>query len=354
MKVVMLAAASSEHTLKWLRQLETAGVDVSLITSAPLRGGEMEQIVVGRQSYGRWRYIISSRRVRRLIESLKPDIVHACYATSYGYWGARSRFHPLVISVWGSDITLTPRDSAIARWLTGYSLGRADAICATSRYLADTTIKLYPSIADKLTVVPFGVDTALYALHEGRRFDNDDIVVGSVRYLVHVYGIDLLLEAFSHVLKKIPGARLKLAGDGPERNNLEMLADRLAVRDRVEFLGHVDPSDMPAFLNSIDIAVLPSREEGYGVSAIEAMSCGVPVIASRTGGLIDVLDDGRAGILVEPGSPEVLAEAIVNLASDSEKRAELSMAGRNRATGSYDLTIATEKQMSVYRQILSL
>ena len=354
MRVVMLAAASSEHTLKWLRQLETAGVDVSLITSAPVPDGEIEQIVVGRQSYGRWRYVISSGRVRRIIESLKPDIVHACYATSYGYWGARSRFHPLVTSVWGSDITLTPRNSAIARWLTGYSLEKADAICATSRYLADATTELYPSIADRLTVVPFGVDTALYALHKGRRFDNDDVVIGAARNLKRVYGIDLLIEAFKHVLIAIPGARLKLAGNGPERNSLEMLADRLAVRERVEFPGHVDPSDMPAFLNSIDIAVLPSREEGYGVSAIEAMSCGVPVIASRTGGLIEVLDEGRAGILVEPESPEALAEAIANLASDSGKRAQLSMAGRNRATGSYDLTIATEKQLSVYRQVLSL
>jgi len=262
-------------------------------------------------------------------------------------------FYPLVTSVWGSDITRTPRNSAIARWLTEYSLGKADAICATSQYLADATEELYPALADRLAVVPFGVDTANFVPSEERRFDNDDVMIGASRYLKPVYGLDLLIEAFKHVLIANPRARLKLAGDGPERRNLEMLADRLGISQRVEFLGHVDSRYMPAFLNSLDIAVLPSREEGYGVSAIEAMSCGVPVIASHTGGLIEVLDEGRAGVLVEPESPEALAEAILDLASDSERRAILSMAGRNRATSSYNLTIATEKQLSVYRQVLS-
>jgi len=80
----------SLHTVKWYRQLEAAGVEVVLITSSPLPDLGIEQIAVGREKHGRWKYVISSGRVRRIIHDLKPDIVHACYATSYGYWGLLS------------------------------------------------------------------------------------------------------------------------------------------------------------------------------------------------------------------------------------------------------------------------
>ncbi|MCK4656800.1 MAG: glycosyltransferase, partial [candidate division Zixibacteria bacterium] len=176
MKIALIASAASVHTQKWYEQLTGAGIEVVLITANPSNLGNIEQIVIGDSLASKLTFFRNAGKVRRLIRKIGPDIVHACYASGYGWYGARSRFHPLVVSVWGSDITATPHESWLAGRIIRYNLSKADLICATSRYLAEETVKLSPNVADKIKIVPFGVDTARFRCSPERRFDNDDIV----------------------------------------------------------------------------------------------------------------------------------------------------------------------------------
>jgi glycosyltransferase involved in cell wall biosynthesis len=350
MKVALIASAASVHTQKWYEQLTGAGIEVVLITANPTKLGNIEQIEIGDNRAGKLTFFRNAGKVRRLIREIEPDIVHACYASGYGWFGARSRFHPLVISVWGSDITATPYESWHAGRIIRYNLAKADLICATSRYLAEETEKLSPNVADKIEIVPFGVDTAKFTCSPERRFDNDGIVIGAAKNLGHGYGLDLLLEGFRAILDKLPEARIRIAGYGPAFDDLTSLARDLGIADRVEFLGHVMQADMPEFLNSIDV---PSRSESFGVASVEAMACGVPVVASSVGGNIEVLDGGKCGVLVEPERVDELTNAIVKLALDGEKRRRLSEAGRKNVTDNYEIGRCTEMQVDVYKRLLS-
>jgi glycosyltransferase involved in cell wall biosynthesis len=259
----------------------------------------------------------------------------------------------LVISVWGSDITSTPRRSFLAARIIRYNLSRADSICATSRYLAGETAMLCPDVAGKIEVIPFGVDTAKFGCSAERKYDNHDIVIGAAKNLGHGYGLDLLLGGFSRILDRLPGARIRIAGYGPAFDYLVGLARDLGISEKVEFLGHVKQVDMPEFLDSIDMLAVPSRAESFGVSSVEAMACGVPVVASSVGGNIEVLDSGRCGVLVEPEDSGKLADAVVKLALDEKERRRLSEAGRKRVIENYEIGRCTEMQLGLYKRVLS-
>lgn len=353
MKIALIAPAASVHTQKWFEQLTGANIEVVLITANPSKLGDIEQIVVGDSGASKLTFFRNAGKVRRLIREVRPDIVHACYASGYGWYGARSRFHPLVISVWGSDITSTPYESWHAGRIIRYNLSKAESICATSRYLAEETRKLSPNVADKIVIVPFGVDITSFRCSPERRFDNDDIVIGAAKNLGHGYGLDLLLKGFRAILDELPEARIRIAGYGPAFDDLTNLARSLGIADKAEFLGHVKQADMPEFLNSIDILAVPSRSEAFGVASVEAMACGVPVVASSVGGNIEVLDSGKCGVLVEPESVDKLSNAIVKLALDGEKRRRLSEAGRKNVTDNYEIRRCTEMQVDVYKRVLS-
>lgn len=353
MRLALIAPANSVHTRRWYSRLLSAGIDVVLITAAPADDPELEQIVVGNRNDGRWTYLKNSGRVRRLIRSLDPDIVHAFYATGHGWLGARSKFNPFIISVWGSDITITPRESWVARRLVRHSLSRADLICATSEYLARQTRTLYAETAGKIEVLPFGVDMDMFRPAEGRIYEASDLVIGAAKNLDYVYGFDILISAFRTVLDSIPGARLRIAGEGDVYRDLTALADKLQVSDRIEFVGHVKQVDMPDFLCSLDILAVPSREEAFGVASIEAMACGVPVVASDVGGNVEVLDDGRYGVLVKSESSSELAHAIVSLAADTERRKDLSVKGRQWVESRFEIGKCTERQIDLYKTILA-
>jgi glycosyltransferase involved in cell wall biosynthesis len=152
------------------------------------------------------------------------------------------------------------------------------------------------------------------------------LLVGAVGELSRAKGQDVLVEAFS----RVPGAPwLLLVGDGPDRRRLEALARRLRVSDRVVFAGY--RADVPRVLAAMDVFASASHEESLGMSVLEAMAAGLPVVATRVGGLAECVSHGETGLLVPPRSVTKLASAVDFLAADAERRARTGAAGRVRA-----------------------
>jgi len=139
-----------------------------------------------------------------------------------------------------------------------------------------------------------------------------------------------------------------MAGDGELRGEAEQLAQTLGIGERVRFLGH--RADMPAVMNACDVFVMSSLNEGLGLTAVEAMACGVPVIATNVGGLPEVLRGGSAGVLVEP-SASSLAEAAIALINDAGRRSELRAAGFNRARD-FDIARIIDRFEQIYEDVL--
>jgi glycosyltransferase involved in cell wall biosynthesis len=168
--------------------------------------------------------------------------------------------------------------------------------------------------------------------------------------LIPIKGHDVLLRALAAVRQELPEVTLRIAGDGPLEASIRTKVRELGLDDAVSLLGRVAPV-APAFEES-DIVVVPSFGEGFGMVALEAMERGRPVIASAVGGLPEIVEDGRTGLLVPPGDPERLAAAIRELAADAERRAAMGAAGRQRALERFSQERCTDRIESLYRGAL--
>lgn len=144
-------------------------------------------------------------------------------------------------------------------------------------------------------------------------------------------GVDVLLEAWSRVTAQIAGARLFIGGDGPMREDLRARCERLGLNGTAEFVGYLSSSEVRTLLDRCSCLVVPSRSEGLGRVALEAMARARPVVASKVGGLPELVDEGRNGRLVAPEDPEQLASAIVQLFQDPDEVLEMGREGRRRA-----------------------
>lgn len=326
MRVVYLADAPYVHTRRWVEHFARSGWEAHVISFRPAEiAGARVHYVDGLERIGRLRYLVHAPRVRGLVRSLEPDLVHALHLTSYGFLAALSGARPVLTSVWGTDILEAPRWTPLHNWITRYALARADHVTATGMRLAAATLRYAPK-STPVTVVPYGVDLTRFTPHE-RRDDRPEVVVGAVARLSREKGLDVLLRAVAHIGERVP-LRVVLAGDGPERAKLERLAGELDLTGRVEFRGEVTHETVPDVLAGLDIFAMPSRAEGFGVAALEAQAMGLPVVGSRVHGIPDTVDDGRTGLLVPPNDVEALAGAIERLATDAGLRRSLGGAGR--------------------------
>jgi glycosyltransferase involved in cell wall biosynthesis len=202
-----------------------------------------------------------------------------------------------------------------------------DVVCVSS-YVARDVERIAPRWGPR-PVVRNGVDTEHFspaAERGGRSF-----TVAFSGRLITLKGLDVLITAFARVRHQVPDARLVLAGGG----NSAYWADRAKEAglggDAVHFLGHVPYREMPGFLRDADTLVLPSRSESMPYAVLEAMSCGLPVVATRIGGIPEIIDDGRNGLLVPPNDPKGLAESLLALARDDGLRARLGGKARQTA-----------------------
>mgnify|MGYP000225817756 CR=1 FL=1 len=248
--------------------------------------------------YGFFRAVILSGRN-------KFDIVHAHYAFPQGFLGfllSRILGIPLVLTLHGSDITVLGRGHG--KPLVNFVLRHSDHICAVSEYLKREAVRLGAD-ENKVEVV-YGAP-GIESLKDRKPEKGEILFVGSS---VRQKGLDILLDAFKMVREKIPWAKLSVVGGGMNEK----------VASGVSFLGFREKLD--EFYSRAEVVVIPSREEGLSLVALEAMALGIPVVASRVGGLPEILE-GRA-ILVEKESPSALAEAIIKLLDDEKLREKLS------------------------------
>jgi glycosyltransferase involved in cell wall biosynthesis len=370
MKVVFLADAPYVHTRRWVEHFAHAGFDCEVISFRP---AEIEGVpvhhIAGAESLGKARYLIQARRVRRVIQDLEPDLLHALHLTSYGFLGALSGFRPLVISVWGTDILEAPRLTPFHLWLTRYSLARADIITATGLHLATETTRYAPR-GKPVTSIPYGVDLDRFSPSEPDlrtpsppaargQGERPHVVIGTVVRLSPEKGVRYLIEAFATLRQRYGDhVRLRIAGDttptpgGPDRGALEALAAKLGVADAVEFAGWIDHDALPDFLRGLNVFVLPSIYEGFGVAAVEASASGLPVVASNVYGIPDVVRDGRTGLLVPAKDAGALAGALARLIDDPDLRASMGKLGREYVTARYDWKENAGQMERLYTRLL--
>jgi glycosyltransferase involved in cell wall biosynthesis len=285
-------------------------------------------------------------RLSRLLFREQPDVVHTHTAKAGAlgrlaaavYNATRPRrtrclvvhtFHGHVLSGYFGRVG----NAALRLSERALALVTDQVITISTRQQEDITRRFRVAPPAKTVIVPLGLDlTPLSALarsddsKERFGFAPDTFVFGYVGRFVAIKDLDTLLGAFARVAQSLPNARLALVGDGVLRAYLGNVVSSLGIVDRVRFVGW--RLDLAAVYSAFDALVLSSRSEGTPVAVIEAMAAGVPVVATAVGGVADVLDDGRCGLLVPARDPDELARAMTRLVNDPDLRRELGSTGQ--------------------------
>ncbi len=358
MKICYLSDAGSVHTVKWCDYFRKCGHEIVVIS---LRYAEIEGVKVygfgesefrKRTDISKIKYIKYSGKIRSILKAEQPDILHAHYATSYGLLGSFTNFHPYILSVWGSDVYDFPEMSFFHRKMVEYNLGKADALLSTSKAMAKVTEQYTDK---KIYITPFGVDMDVY--HVDPAFHNEDFIVGTVKTLEPKYGLTYLIEGFAMLKNKYKDDKLKLhiAGRGNQEQELRDLAKDLGVEEAVTFLGFINQQQVVQAFNSFKVAVFPSvlDSESFGVAAVEAQACGVPVVASNVGGLPEATSPGVSSLIVEPRNSEAIFTALETLYLDPELQRKMGVDGRQFVEDHYDVNDNLAYASTIYDEVLA-
>ncbi len=354
----MLGWSRSPHFRRWAVAMRDCGYLVSCITydGDPIDGIDVR--ILPRLPIGKLAYLWYAPHVRKMARELKPDLVHAHFATSYGLWGAAIKRSapntPLIISAWGSDITASI-GSPILGALVKRNFAKADHIVAVSHFLAREIMRASFSEKNRVSVIPLGIDFSQLP-HLSSRGRSGPVKILFFKHLELLYGPDVLLNAFVLALRKAPTLpmTLTMAGKGSKRESLIQLASGLGIADRVSFPGFIPHEEAMAFIASHDFMCMPTiAPESFGVAALEAAALGLPVIASAVGGVAEIVESGQSGILVPARDVTALADAIITLASNPEMRKSYGAAAARRARERFSWSDSVEKMNSLYQKATS-
>lgn len=358
LKVAFVAPGSLGHTVKWVNGLADRGIDITLITQHKVTANIHHDIkVVYLPVSGGKGYILNALALRKAIKKLSPDVVNVHYASGYGTLALLAGVKPYILSVWGSDVYEFPYQSKFKHWLINKSLLNAEHIASTSYAMAEQVKTLLDNPKINITITPFGVDLSKFVKTKAP-FSQSSITIGIVKKLERKYGIDLLIKGFSLAQEQLKSQKeysecelkLIIVGDGSLEYELKELAVKNSVLEQTNFVGVVENSQVTHYINEMDIFVVPSRIESFGVSAIEALACERPCIVANTGGLPEVIKNGKTGRVVEAESAKAIASAIVYFINNKAEVINMGIKGRESVMDKYTESKALDVMVNLYHQ----
>ncbi|MEP1305344.1 MAG: glycosyltransferase family 4 protein [Balneola sp.] len=355
MNIAIVGSQLSIHTIRWANSLHDKGHSITVFSMhkkcEKLNKGIIRVRMPFKNPYG---YILNIPFLSFKLRNLKPDLVHSFYAFGYSFLVRMTGYRPHLVSVLGSDI-YDDIDQFVFRKTIVKNIESADFVCSTSNVMKDQIIKV-TNTKKKICVTPFGVDTDKFKKFQKNKEAEFDFVIGTVKRIENKYGIDTLIKAFAMFCKKYPTKKFKLylVGDGSKVEELINLAKEISVFDKCEFVGKVPHNKIPNWLNKFDLFVALSRlnSESFGVSIIEASACELPVIVSDSGGLPEVVQDGKTGIVVPKENPLEAFKAMDFMYKNKSRAVEMGTKGRERIKRMYDWNSSIEQMEMVYRRII--
>jgi glycosyltransferase involved in cell wall biosynthesis len=257
---------------------------------------------------------------------------------------------PYITTIHGEEVHLSKRYHMLfaLRWLVNNSSKTITNSNATRNFCLEAGLD-----EEKIDVIPFGVDTDFFRPLDVYK-DENIFQILSVGYLIERKGFEYLIRAMPHVLEKHENVQLKIVGSGPLESKLKSLIYELDLTGKVEIVKNVSDEKLLMLYNSADLFILPSivdsqgNTEGLGVVLLEAMACGVPVIGSDVGGISDIIEDGKNGVLVIQKDILGLANEISNLSSDKELCKKISCCGSQMVRNKFSWNKIAEKYLKFY------
>ncbi len=298
-------------------------------------------------------------KIVEIVKSNHLELLHVHYAIPHASAALMAKqilkedhIHiPVVTTLHGTDITLVGREASYEPVVT-WSINQSDAVTAVSDSLVRDTLKHF-SVKRPIRMIPNFIDFERFNKKPRQHF-KDLIAPNSERIIVHtsnfrkVKRVEDVVRIFNIIQQKVP-AKLLLIGDGPERSNIEKVCRELHVCDKVTYLGKQEAIE--EILSICDLFILPSESESFGLSALEAMACEVPVISTNTGGLPEVNINGKTGFLSDIGNYEEMAENALSLLSNNDLLIEFRKNALEQAM-KFDLNVVLNQYVEVYEEMI--
>ena len=285
-------------------------------------------------------------QVSKLKRTFAPNVVHI-FSTGRGDFfhltTSNSYPAPLLVTLHGERLHLG--DSFRAQ-----TLRAADWVTCISAAVLTSVRQLGQEIVPRSSLVYNGVDMPP---DSPEPLPTDGARLLCLGRLVPEKGFDVALAAFASIIARFPEVRLTVAGDGPQRSRLEQQAIRLGVQDAVDFAGWIDPENVPALINTATAVVMPSRYEPFGLVALDAALMARPIIASRVGGLAEVIEHEHTGLLVEKEDSKALADAMAFLLDHPERATQMGQAARQRTQAVFSWQRYVDAYDNLYQRLIT-
>jgi N-acetyl-alpha-D-glucosaminyl L-malate synthase BshA len=301
-------------------------------------------------------------RMHEVVRDNKLDLLHCHYAIPHATsaWIAKAMLREqggdikVVTTLHGTDITIVGQDPSFHS-ITKFSIEKSDSLTAVSRYLLQQTQSAFGCTACRIDVIPNFVDPTVY--NRARygdalriQFDGGRKVLMHISNFRPVKRVKDVVRVFAKVNREVPST-LVMVGDGPDRHDAEQEARALEVEKNVHFLGKIE--QVAPLLASADLFLLPTNSESFGLSALEALASGTPVIGTKAGGLPEVVRDGSTGVLCGVGDVDGMAAAAVTLLRDEARWGAMSEAGAADARERFAMDDIVERYEQLYVQTMA-
>ncbi len=361
MRVLFLSAANSVHTVRWVNALAERDCKVVLVSEKNHQAKEeavADKVKIIYLPFGGVKgYYLNAPILQHIYKAGKFDVINVHYASGYGTLARMAKLPDIILNVWGSDVYDFPYESQCKKLILRKNLAYAGKLASTSYSMAKQTEKFLVK-ERKIAVTPFGVDIRRFKPMRSDKTDKEDsFVFGIVKTLSPKYGVATVIKAFKVFAQKLPQEkrdkiRLEVYGKGELLAELKTLTAKYHMEKQIFFGGYVENRIIPSLLNQMDVFILGSKSESesFGVAAVEAMACELPVVATSVSGFKEVIEDGRTGFLVPVGDYEAMAEKMYILYSDARLRESMGKAGRKKVKKLYHWEKNVDEMMRIYRE----
>lgn len=318
----------------------------------------MEYPLFGQSPYA----VVLSAKMAEVFRQENLDLIHVHYAIPHATSAILARDMvlpekmPVITTLHGTDITLVGKDPSFAE-ITRYSIDKSDAVTTVSDYLTQTTYDQFDLQQHIQRIYNF-VDTSIFDVQEDKfpcrkeafGFSDETVFVHMSNFREVKRPLDVV-EIFDQVHQKRADTKLLMVGEGPLYNSCRMKVRELGLESSVKFLGKQE--DVVSILQMSDIMLFPSQVESFGLAPLEAMACGIPVIASNSGGVPEVVTHGECGYLADVGDVETMAKFSLKLVEDCELRHTMGQAGREIAERKFSPEEIIGQYEALYYRVLN-
>jgi len=297
-------------------------------------------------------------KASKILKTQKIDIVHhmfpAVYGQTFSLLAIKEKFpQPFIFGPASAHFTSRPLDEKMLSKFTSMLHFKTISKCSHLIAITEQVKRLYSKFFDenKISVIPLGVNTELFRpANKNRAKEEFEILFAGSLYPLK--GVEYLIKSMKYVVSEEEKVKLRIVGEGLEKERLRLLADKLGLKNKVIFEGFVPHDKIVKYYQNCDVFCFLTLGEPFGIAILEAMACGKPVIASNRGGPAEIVKDAETGFLINPRDTEAVAERIIRLIKDEKLRKKMGRKARKIVVEKYSLEKISEEYYRLYRSLI--